>query len=397
MIPILRQFCNARYSDTLYQSFIADLETELRTKIQFRMCETPVFPPDELRARLTEAAGELIRQLRDPAYHAASDRAIPPAFHAPGEGAHPSFIQVDFAVTRDNAGALQPRLIELQAWASLYAFQLLMSRAYRRAYGLTDCQYLLGELDENSYLDLFRRTVLGEHAAENVVLMEIEPEKQKTRPDFIATTQLLDVPTVDITTIRVHGRKLYYRKDGREIEIHRIYNRAIIDELAGKKIQYAFDFHDELDVEWAGHPNWFFRWSKFSLPYLRHPSVPRAQLLSQLSATPDNLDQYVLKPLFSFAGSGVKVNLTNADLDAIPENEREDYLLQEKVHYEPLIAVPPDVRDPAKVEIRVMFLWPDDAPDPIPVNTLARLSKGAMMGVDFNKNKTGVGSSSCLW
>jgi hypothetical protein len=178
------------------------------------------------------------------------------------------------------------------------------------------------------------------------------------------------------------------------VEIRRIYNRVIIDEFARKEARANFDFRDELDVEWVGHPNWYFRMSKFSLPFLKHRTVPRAWFLDQLSEYPEDLDKFVLKPLFSFAGSGVKVSVTREDLDAVPASERSDYLLQEKVNYAPVIETPDE---PSKVEIRLMFVWPAGAAEPVAVTTLTRLSKGAMMGVDFNKNKTWVGSSCGFW
>ncbi len=361
------------------------------------MCETPVFLPAPLLENMQRAAAALISQLRATDYLSVSERAIPAEFLTPGEGRHPTFVQVDFAVTRAADGTLLPKLIELQAWASLYAFQLLMSQAYQKNFALHGLSSLLSGLSDEQYLTLFRRTVLGQHAPENVILMEIEPETQKTRPDFVVTEKMLGVPTVDIAHISKQGRRLFYRRHGRDIEIRRIYNRAIIDEFVNKGVECAFDFRDELEVEWAGHPNWFFRWSKFSLPFLRHAAVPQAWFVDQLETYPDNLADFVLKPLFSFAGSGVKVQVTRADLDAIPENERGNFLLQEKVNYAPLIAAPPAIDERSKLEIRVMFLWPDEDAEPTPVNTLARLSKGAMMGVDFNKHKTGVGSSSCFY
>jgi hypothetical protein len=224
--------------------------------------------------------------------------------------------------------------------------------------------------------------------------MEIAPESQKTRPDFVMTEKLLGVPTVAIHEVIKRGRQLFYQKDGAEIPIRRIYNRVIVDELVRKNVQFNFDYRDELDVEWAGHPNWFFRLSKFSLPFLQHSSVPRSWFLNQLHEYPEDLENFVLKPLFSFAGSGVKVNITRADLDEIPEAERGDYLLMEKISYAPVIRTPDE---PSKVEIRLMSVWPDDEPAPIPTLLLGRMSKGAMMGVDFNKNKTWVGSTACFF
>ena len=389
VIPDWRQHFNAQFSEAAYQQLLDALESTAGAPIEFRVCETPVFIPAELLTQMRQAASEIIAQLRTADYHAASTRSIPAAFHAPHENEHPSFIQIDFAVTRDAHGQLTPKLIELQGCASLHAFQFYLAQAYQHTYALRGLDYLFDGGDE-SYLALLRHTVLGSHTPEQVILMEIEPEQQKTRPDFLLTEKLLSVPTVDIAEVVKRGRRLFYRRAGREFEIHRIYNRVIQDEFARKGLRVAFDFRDELDVEWAGHPNWFFRLSKFSLPFLHHPTVPRAWLVNQLPEYPEQLDQFVLKPLFSFAGSGVKINVTRADLDAIPEAERGDYLLQEKIAYAPVVVTPDE---PSKVEVRVMFLWPDEAAEPTTMLPLLRLSKGEMIGVDFNKNKSWVGAS----
>jgi hypothetical protein len=390
VIPHLRERFNANFTETKYQHFLLALNQATATQVEFRPCETPVFLPHALMSEMEQAAHELIAQLCTAEYLAASTRAIPMTFRAPNEGAHPAFIQVDFAVTLDAEGRLKPKLIELQGCASLYAFQYLMPRAYQQCYNLQGLGYLLNGLTEQGYLNLFKRVVLKDCAPEQVVLLEIDPLEQKTLPDFRVTEKLLGVKTVDVSHVKKRGSRLFYENDGREIEIRRLYNRVIIDELVKKGVQTSFDFRDELDVEWAGHPNWYFRLSKFSLPFLNHPTVPRACFLDQLDEYPAELEQFVLKPLFSFAGSGVKVNLTRADLDTIPADQRGDYLLQEKVAYAPVINTPDE---PSKVEIRLMFLWPDEAERPLAVTTLTRLSKGAMMGVDFNKNKTWVGSS----
>jgi hypothetical protein len=390
VIPHLRDKFNANFTEAAHQRFLRALDQATGAKIEFRPCETPVFLPANLLAEMEQASHELIAQLRTPEYLAASARAIPAAFNAPNEGAHPTFIQVDFAVTRNPQGRLQPKLIELQGCASLYAFQYLMPHVYQECYDLQGLGYLLNGLTDEDYPHLFKRAVLKDCAPEQVVLLEIDPLHQKTLPDFRASEKLLGIKTVDVAQVRKRGQKLFYEDNGREIEIRRLYNRVIIDEFVKKGVQAAFDFRDELDVEWAGHPNWYFRLSKFSLPFLKHPTVPRAWFLDQLNEYPAELEHFVLKPLFSFAGSGVKINLTREDLDAIPADQRGNFLLQEKVAYAPVIKTPDE---PSKVEVRVMFIWPDESEQPLAVTTLTRLSKGAMMGVDFNKNKTWVGSS----
>lgn len=378
----------------MYEQFTDALRARTGVPIEFHICETPVFVPSDLLATMRQASAEIIAQLLAPDYLSRSDQAIPEAFRAPRETPHPTFIQIDFAVTRDAAGQLAPKLIELQGCASVHALQLAQSQEYARHFDLRGLTYMLNDLTDESYVGLLRRAVVGTREPGEVILMEIEPERQKTRPDFVLTEQLLGVPTVNVADVMKRGRKLYYSRGGREVEIRRIYNRVIIDELVEKQVRLNFDYRDELDVEWAGHPNWFFRMSKFSLPFLRHPAVPRSWLLSQLDEYRDELGRFVLKPLFSFAGSGVKVDVTHADLDAIPAAERGNYLLQEKIDYAPVIATPDE---PSKVEIRVMFLWPDGDAQPTAAMCLGRLSKGKMMGVGFNKDKTWVGSSACFF
>ncbi len=393
MIPELRERFNATFTEEKHQQLLQSLDAAVGTKIEFRPCETPVFLPADLLAEMHQSAKEIIAQLRTPEYLAASSRSIPAAFNAPNEGAHPHFIQVDFAVTRNDSGRLAPKLIELQGCASLYAFQFVLPRVFRENYDLSGLHYLLGGLSDEVYVELLRRVILNNHAPEQVILMEIDPLRQKTLPDFRSTEKLLGVPFVCITEVAKRGQKLFYKRDGREVEIRRIYNRVIIDELVRRGVRINFDFRDELDVEWVGHPNWYFRLSKFSLPFLEHPAVPRTWFLDQLNEHPEaheELDNFVLKPLFSFAGSGVKVNVTREDLDSVPAGERGNYLLQEKVAYAPAVKTPDE---PSKIEVRLMFLWPEGEAGPLAVNTLTRLSKGPMMGVDFNKNKTWVGSS----
>ncbi len=411
MIPELREKFNADFTDEKYSRFLQALESSVGAKIEFRPCETPIFLPADLLGEMMQSAQEIIAQLSTTEYFKTSSRAIPANFNAPNEGARPDFIQVDFAVIKDKGGKLTPKLIELQGCASLYAFQFLLPQVYQQVFDLNKLEYLFNSLTDRTYIDLFREVIVNGHSPEEVILMEIDPVHQKTRPDFIMTERLIGVPTVSVTDVIKRGNKLFYRRDRREVEIRRIYNRVIIDEFVSKNIRAEFDFRDELDVEWVGHPNWYFRISKFSLPFLRHPSVPRSWFLDQLTEYPEDLENFVLKPLFSFAGSGVKVNITKSDLDSISIDRRGDFLLQEKVSYAPVIRT---FDEPSKVEVRLMFIWPGNPGDPgdpgdpgnpgnpgnpgdmdkpLAVTTLTRLSKGAMMGVDFNKNKTWVGSS----
>ena len=391
MIPFLREQFNERFTPAKYQAFLKRLAERCGAPVEFRVAETPCFFPKALLEQMARYGAELIHQLETPEYHKASSRAIPPEFNVPDETPHPMFIQVDFGLVKDASGALQPKLVELQGFPSLYAYQAVLSQVYQEVFGLDkDLRYLHGGMDWESYQTLLRQAIVGKHDPQNVILMEIDPLHQKTLPDFLVTEKLLGIPTVEITGIEKHGRDLFYKKDGKQIPIRRIYNRAIVDELVRKKLKLNFRFDEELDVEWAGHPNWYFRMSKFSLPYLRHESVPKTYFLDRVSELPD-LEKYVLKPLFSFAGLGVLINPTKEDLAAIPQDRRGDYILQERMEFEPVIETP---FGSTKAEIRIMYIWVDEL---LPVLTIVRMGRGKMMGVDHNKNMEWVGSSAAFY
>jgi len=391
VIPSLRQHFNERFTPAKYQAFLKRMAERCGAPVEFRLAETPCFFPKALLEQMARYGAELIHQLETPEYHEASSRAIPPEFNVPNETPHPMFIQVDFGLVKDASGALQPKLVELQGFPSLYAYQAVLSQVYQEVFELDKAlRYLHGGMDWESYQALLRQAIVGKHDPKNVILMEIDPLHQKTLPDFLVTEKLLGIPTVEITGIEKQGRELFYKKDGKQIPIRRIYNRAIVDELVRKKLKLNFRFDEELDVQWAGHPNWYFRMSKFSLPYLRHKSVPKTYFLDRMSELPD-LEKYVLKPLFSFAGLGVLINPTKEDLAAIPRDKRGDYILQERMDFEPVIETP---FGGTKAEIRIMYIWVDKL---LPVLTIVRMGRGKMMGVDHNKNMEWVGSSAAFY
>lgn len=397
MIPSRRKQFNSNFSAARYQTFLRRIDQICGTHVQFRLCETPCFFPKSLLDRMAGDGQDLIRQLvENPSYRAKSEEAVPAEFKVPNEASHPMFVQVDFGLVRDAQGQLQPKLVELQAFPSLYAYQAFLSQLYIDVYGLNDSahgnlQYLLSGLSSDSYRDLLRRAIVDQHDPENVILMEIHPEQQKTLPDFRLTQELLGVHFVDIVDIRKEGSHLYYERAGKRIPIRRIYNRAIVDELQRKNVTLNFDWRDDLDVEWAGHPNWYFRISKFSIPYLRHPSVPKTWFLHELAEVPDDLENYALKPLYSFAGLGVVIAPTRRDIDSIPDEKRPYYILQERMNFESVIETP---HGPTKAEVRMMYIWLEDLK---PVLTIIRMGRGLMMGVDHNKNLEWVGASAGLY
>ncbi len=394
MVPALREEFNRNFTPEKYRRFLENLDRACGTHVEFPVSETPCFVPQSLLDRMAQAGRALILQLvNNPEYRRLSDVTIPPQYNVPNESPLPMFVQVDFGLVRGPNGELDPKLVELQAFPSLYGYQPASARQYVESYGLSpDLGIYLSGYDDDSYWPLLRQLIVADHDPENVILMEIDPEHQKTLPDFFVTQRRLGIAIVDILSLVKLRNKLYYFKNGREVEVRRIYNRCIVDELERKGVALPFDLRDDLDVEWAGHPNWYFRISKFSIPYLKHRSVPKTWFLDQLPELPPDNENYLLKPLYSFAGVGIKFAPTMSDIDAIPVEQRHNYILQERVQFEPVIQTP---HGPTQMEVRMMFVWPNGG-ELTPVLPLVRMGRGIMMGVDHNKNLQWVGGSAAL-
>lgn len=401
MIQAIRQAFNQAYSPDRYRAFLQAIETDLPNQLDFRVAETPVFVPKILTDKLLRACDDIIDVITRDDFQALTEHAIPAGQRVPNEpydgpDAHTQFLAVDFAVCRDEHGELTPQLIELQGFPSLYAFQPYVADQYRAHFPVPDhLSHLFTVGTNDEYRDRLRQMIVGDCNPEEVILLEIYPERQKTRVDFALTKRDLGIEAVSLTDIIREGRQLFYVKDSRKIAIRRIYNRLIFDDLQNfPDLKTDFHLTDDVDVEWVGHPNWFFRISKYTLPFLKSPFVPPSYFVSDLREYPADLENYVLKPLFSFAGSGVKLNITATDLDAIPAEQRNGYLLQRKVKYEPIVQAPDGL---IKCEIRMLFIWPKHDGRPTLLTNLSRLSRGEMIGVRFNKDFDWVGGSVCFF
>ncbi|MBO2007688.1 hypothetical protein [Hymenobacter negativus] len=394
MIPEHRHRYNAAFTPEKYQEFLADIDQQFPGQLEFRVAETPVFIPADLRDKLIAAGENIIDVIQQDNFKELTEAAIPAHQRVPGNEGRPDFLTFDFAVCRNEAGTLEPQLIEMQGFPSLYAFQSWLPGVFKRHFPIADTvSPFLHSADAASYHEEMRRFLLADEAPENVILLEIFPEKQKTRIDFVLTKEFWGIEPVCLTKVRKNGRQLFYEKDGRQIPIKRIYNRVIFDELERyHDLPGEFKLTDDVDVTWVGHPNWFFRVSKYTLPFLSGPFVPPSYFLHELSSYPADLENYVLKPLFSFAGAGVRLHITAADLDAI--EDKQHYLLQRKVQYEPVVQSPDGL---VKCEIRLLYVWHPGQPRPTLLCGLSRLSRGEMIGVDFNKNKDWVGGTAPLF
>jgi len=391
MIAEIRAEFNKNFTEKKYQEFLLDLESKHPGDIPFRVAETPVFVPKSFTKKMLDACEAIVDVITEPNFKERTERAIPKNENVPNENEHTDFIAFDFGVCENENGELEPQLVEMQGFPTLFGFQAFYPNILEKHFHIPEnfSNYLNG-YDEASYLQSLRNIILNGHDPENVILLELKPHEQKTRIDFYCTQDYLNIPIVCLTELIEEGNKLYYEKDEKKIEVKRIYNRIIFDELSQIKdsLGDVVDITQPFDVEWAPHPNWFYRISKFTLPLIHHRYVPETFYLNEIKKMPDDLENYVLKPLFSFAGQGVIIDVTEKDIEEVKDPE--NWILQRKVKYADVIKTPDT---PAKAEIRIFYFWKKGAARPVAVNNLARLSKGKMIGVRYNMDKDWVGGS----
>lgn len=389
MIKKYRQSFNANFTDEKYQQLVKVLENGY-PKIPFRVAETPIFIPQDLKDKLISAGEEIIALIKQDDFKALTQKAIPTQWNVKNEIGNPHFLTFDYGLCKDEHGEVTPMLIEMQGFPSLYGFQSHLAETFKAVYELDDklTPYFNG-LTETSYFDLLRKVIVGNYAPYEVALMDIDAPDQKTAIDFFVTAKKLGIKVLALNQIKKEGKDLFYEENGAKIRLKRIYNRLIFDEIGDNTSIFgnSFDPREELNIEWVTHPNWFYRISKYTMPFLKSKFVPETHFLSALEAIPTDLENYVLKPLFSFAGMGVIIDVNEADVNAIKDPE--NWILQRKVTYEPLIQAP-DAG--VKAEIRMMYLWPEGEEPQLCIN-LGRLSRGKMIGVRYNKDFDWVGGT----
>ena len=405
MITALRKEFNKKFTKEKHDAFLKELNAVHPNGIEFRVAETPIFVPKDFTQKMISACESIVDIITDDKFYELSKKAIPKNIHVPGKNNHSHFIAFDFGICINDKGEYEPQLIEMQGFPTLFAYEVLLDAIYRKHFPVQDnFSCYLGGFEKESYLQLLKEIIVGKEKPENVILLEIFPHKQKTRIDFYCTQDYLGIKPVCLTELIKEGKKLFYLNDahpddpvgrGKKTEIKRIYNRIIFDDLQQQTPEVQEKgkiLFEELDVEWIPHPNWFYRISKYTLPFIRHPYVPQTFFLNEVKQIPTDLENYVLKPLFSFAGQGVVIDVTASDIEKVKDPE--NWILQRKVKYADIIETP-DV--PAKAEIRIFYFWKDGAARPVATNNLARLSKGKMIGVRYNKDKEWVGGSFCLF
>ena len=378
MIAQLREQFNALYTQEKYEETLKLIEKEAGIKPLFRVSESPIFLNQEFKNQLNDACEQIITQIKNTSSEQLQ-KAIPSNCNVPNDTSQPHFFTIDFGICKNENGAIEPQLIELQAFPTLYCFQKELQNAICKVYPFLED--FKPEISDDEYYADLKKLIIGNENPKNVILLEIYPEKQKTNVDFYLTEKKVGIKTVCLTKIIKKGKELFYENNGELVKIKRIYNRVIFDELDKiPDLKTEFDFREEVDVEWVTHPNWFFKISKFVLPHLQHQYVPKSYFLHEFPSN-EKLENYVLKPLFSFAGSGVNLYPTKEIIDNI--SDKENYIMQRKVEYAPLF------KDPngefSKAEIRLLYIWHEDEERPKLMEHLVRMTKVEMVNVDFNK------------
>lgn len=394
MIDKYRALFNAQFSEKKYQNLKDDIASDFDYEPTFRIGEAPFFISNELKTQLLEGSEQVIKLIQKSDFKELTNKALELNKTIPNEDEHTTFLAIDFGICEED-GKVIPKLIEVQGFPSLFNFQFNLFEKFRTQYPfIKDLTPYVNNISNQEYLEILEEIICNNHPKENVILLEIEPEKQNTKIDFYYCQRDIGIPIVCVTELIKKGKQLFYtNQDGNKILVKRIYNRVIFDELDLRTdLKLNFNFTDDLDVEWAGHPNWFFRISKYILPMLKGKYFIESTLLSDLKEIPIDLENYVLKPLFSFSGSGVVFHVKKEDVEAVVDKEL--YILQKKVNYIPILQSP---TGKVKCEVRILCVWKKGDQSPTLLCNLARLSRGEMIGVKFNKDKDWVGGTLALF
>lgn len=392
MIPKIREAFNTNFKQEYYENLLQHIEETYLEPSAFRISETPVFIDKALKKKVFSACDAIIEQLWQIDFPEIRQKFIPKELQSPTPMGKPHFLAIDFGLCDDGAGGITPQLIELQAFPTLFFYQPFLGNAFLEQYPniqKENLYFYFSDLNNESYRKEVSEVILGGENPENVILLELFPEKQKTRIDFWSTKKALGIEVVCMTKVIKEGRNLFYKKDGQKIAIRRIYNRVIFDELQRiENLEINFNLNDDLDVEWVTHPDWFFMISKCIMPLLKHENVPQSYYLDDFPTDLD-LSKFVLKPLFSFAGQGINLYPDKATINKI--EDKHNYILQQKVNYVPLVKT--NTEKNSKVELRMLYIWSTKENRLKPVINLTRMSKGEMINVSHQVNETWIGSS----
>lgn len=281
----IRALFNSNFTEEKYAAYMKDVEAISPCALDFRNAETPIFVPKDFTNKMLGACEDIIDVIVAPNFKELTQRSIPNNLMVSGNEEHAQLLVFDFGICDDGNGGYEPQLIEMQGFPTLFAFQAIHSEL-TATYANVPSNYssYLNGYNKETYLQLFKEIVIGNTNIDEVVLLEIYPEKQKTRIDFDASEKLIGVKTLCLTKLKANGKQLYYNKEnGDEQIITRIYNRLIFDDLNQQQgLENIIDLTKEYNVTWIPHPNWFYRISKYTLPFINNKYVPETFFLNEI-------------------------------------------------------------------------------------------------------------------
>ena len=215
MDPALRSRFNADFTPDKYEALLRCVNETEKWPADFRISETPIFLTRDFTDDVTRARDEIVDLTRTPEFARHAADAIPAGLEVPNETAHPNFLVVDFGICEID-GRLVATADRAAGVSQPLRFPTARLHCLRKAYPAIPRNWTssFGGMKDEAYLKLLRRIILGDSNPENVILLEIEPEKQKTRIDFACTETLLGVRPVCLTKISKRGRQLFYERDG---------------------------------------------------------------------------------------------------------------------------------------------------------------------------------------
>lgn len=389
MLKDIRIAFNQAFTDERYQRYLDYINQHYPNSVGFRIAETPLFFSKEFKESITLAGEAICHQLIQPALLKQLCKGIPAGFNIDAYNTLPNCILLDFAIT-ENGREPDYSLVELQAFPSLFAYEIIQNNALLQSYSIPNgFSAFLNDYDEKSYLSLLSQLIKGDNPNETI-LLELDPEIQKTCIDFYCTRDYLNIPIVNIRDIYFKEGKWYYLSGGKESTFKRIYNRIVFDEIKENEaiVETYIQLANDSQLTWFTHPIHFFMYSKYALPYITHPKIPKTVFLDQVNIQKTDFTRKVIKPLFSFAGKGVMIEPTQESVQSI--TNKAQWICQEKIHYVQGILTP---KDPAKAELRIFFLKDPKTNVFKAVFNLARLSKQALINTAQNSNDTWVGGS----
>lgn len=378
MFTKIREQFNAVFDISQSKNIWDDIDKEFPGYRDFKIAEIPVFLDNELKSKLLMAGNTCLDVILAPDF---IQKNMGSEFQFGQKNSKPDFICLDFAITLNEHDEFIPKLIEAQGFPTLLGFQQYLTGKFKK-----HCQIPSGFTSHFNRINAFHfsekiGSILKQYG-DDTVLLEAYPEKQRTRLDFKLTEAYWGIKTVCLSQIEANSGKLYYKTGDNLKPINAIYNRVIIEEVVKTypELLTKIELLKEVEVSWISHPDWYYLISKAALPLFKGPYVPSSKIFYKGDDIPENLEDYILKPLFEYGGDGVQLDLNQSIFESCLENV--PYLLQQKVRYADCILLPNGQK--RKAEIRLIYGQEPSKKRPTLLANLTRLSDSGWMNTSQN-------------